>query len=528
MPKKRDKVLIFDTTLRDGEQSPGASMNLTEKLEVARALERLGVDIIEAGFPAASPGDFEAVRKVSAEVKKPVVAALARCHARDIDAAGKAVAGRKNARIHVFVGTSPLHRKYQLRKSPRQVLKMAVDGVTAARDFVKDVEFSPMDATRTEMDYLCEVVEAAIDAGATTINIPDTVGYATPMEFGEFIADIIARVPNAKRAIISVHCHNDLGLAVANSLAAVKAGARQIECSINGLGERAGNCSLEEVVMGLNVRPDSFGGRTDIKTQYLYPTSRLVSRVSGMVVQRNKAIVGENAFAHESGIHQDGVLKHRQTFEIMRAEDVGFKKNVLVLGKHSGRHAFRERLKELGFRLNAEQIDAMFIQFKNLADRKKEIFDADLEALVESEVTAIRETWRLRRLQVASGTGGIPMATVELENTSNDKIFCDAATGDGPVDAIFQAIERLTRIELTLQDYQLRSVTGGTEAQGEARVEVVHGTATVSGRGVSTDILEASAKAYLNAINRIISRKAKPKTRAAALKMKKKSRSKKK
>ncbi|MDK1030579.1 MAG: alpha-isopropylmalate synthase regulatory domain-containing protein, partial [Planctomycetia bacterium] len=297
--------------------------------------------------------------------------------------------------------------------------------------------------------------------------------------------------------------------------------------SINGLGERAGNCSLEEVVMGLNVRPDSFGGMTDIKTQYLYPTSRLVSRVTGMVVQRNKAIVGENAFAHESGIHQDGVLKHRQTFEIMRAEDVGFKKNVLVLGKHSGRHAFRERLKELGFRLNAEQIDAMFIQFKNLADRKKEIFDADLEALVESEVTAIRETWRLRRLQVASGTGGIPMATVELENTSNGKIFCDAATGDGPVDAIFQAIERLTHIELTLQDYQLRSVTGGTEAQGEARVEVVHGTATVSGRGVSTDILEASAKAYLNAINRIISRKAKPKTRAAAVKKKKKSRSKK-
>ncbi len=509
MAKKASKrVYVFDTTLRDGEQSPGASMNLTEKLEVARALESLGVDIIEAGFPITSPDDFDAVRAISREVRRPVVAGLARCVAKDIDRAAEALRDARKSRIHVFLGTSPIHRKHQLRKSKRQVLQMSIESVERAKAATHDVQFSPMDATRTEPDFLIQVVEAVIDAGATTVNIPDTVGWAMPDEFGRLIGRLFENVPNISKAVIAVHCHDDLGLAVANTLAAIKAGARQAECTINGIGERAGNAAMEEIVMAMKTRPDDFQDCwTNIRTGHLYAASRLVSRVTGLAVARNKAVVGENAFAHESGIHADGYLKERTTFEIMDPKAVGVARSKLVLGKHSGRHQFRRRLKELGFRLSPEQIDRLFFgPFKELADRKKEIFDEDIEAIVESEIVAVPETWRLCGIQVATGTGGMPTATVELHEEGKAEPVRDAATGDGPVDAIFRVMERITGVGLRLKDYQIRAVTSGKEAQGEVRLEAIYGKQTVSGRGVSTDVLEASAKAYLSAINRALNR----------------------
>jgi len=509
MPKRNGKrVQVFDTTLRDGEQSPGASMNLTEKLEVARALELLGVDIIEAGFPITSRDDFEAVRAIAREVRRPVVAGLARCVTKDIDRAAEAVAEAKRPRIHVFLATSRIHRRYKLHKARSEILRLAVEGTERAKRAVRDVQFSPEDAARTEPEFLARVVEAVIDAGATTVNIPDTVGWATPDGFSRLIEHLFEHVPNISRAVIAVHCHDDLGMAVANTLAAVQAGARQVECTVNGLGERAGNAALEEVVMALATRADAFNGCwTGIRTERLYPTSRLVSRVTGLAVARNKAVVGENAFAHESGVHADGVLKKPATYEIMDPKTVGVAKSKLVLGKHSGRHQFRQRLKDLGFRLPAESIDHLFFgPFKALADRKKEVFDEDIEALVESEVVTVPETWRVRGLQVATGTAGMPTATVELEEVATGEVVRDAATGDGPVDAIFRAIERLTGVSLQLNDYQIRSVTGGKEAQGEVRLEARCGDTTVTGRGVSTDVLEASARAFLNAINRAVSR----------------------
>jgi len=506
--KASKRVYVFDTTLRDGEQSPGASMNLTEKLEVARALESLGVDIIEAGFPITSPDDFDAVRAISREVRRPVVAGLARCVAKDIDRAAEALRDARKSRIHVFLGTSPIHRKHQLRKSKRQVLQMSIESVERAKAATHDVQFSPMDATRTEPDFLIQVVEAVIDAGATTVNIPDTVGWAMPDEFGRLIGRLFENVPNISKAVIAVHCHDDLGLAVANTLAAIKAGARQAECTINGIGERAGNAAMEEIVMAMKTRPDDFQDCwTNIRTGHLYAASRLVSRVTGLAVARNKAVVGENAFAHESGIHADGYLKERTTFEIMDPKAVGVARSKLVLGKHSGRHQFRRRLKELGFRLSPEQIDRLFFgPFKELADRKKEIFDEDIEAIVESEIVAVPETWRLCGIQVATGTGGMPTATVELHEEGKAEPVRDAATGDGPVDAIFRVMERITGVGLRLKDYQIRAVTSGKEAQGEVRLEAIYGKQTVSGRGVSTDVLEASAKAYLSAINRALNR----------------------
>ena len=518
-----DRIIIFDTTLRDGEQAPGCSMTLEEKVRVAAQLERLKVDVIEAGFPIASPGDFESVREVSRAVTEPVVAGLARCVAADIDRAGEALQDAKRARIHVFLATSRIHREYKLKKGTAEIVELAVRGVKRALQYQKDVEFSPEDASRTEPQFLREVVEAVIDAGATTINIPDTVGYAVPSQFAEVIAMLMSEVSNIEQAVISVHCHDDLGMAVANSLAAVQAGARQVECCINGLGERAGNAALEEVVMALATRKDAFDGCwTGVKTERLYPTSRLVSRVTGLSVARNKAVVGENAFAHESGIHADGVLKKRTTYEIMDPKAVGVAKSTLVLGKHSGRHQFRQRLKELGFRLSAEAIDHLFFgPFKALADRKGEIFDEDIEALVESEVLTVPETWRIRGLQVATGTAGMPTATVELEEVGTGEPLRDAATGDGPVDAIFRAVERLTGVSLQLSDYQIRSVTGGKEAQGEVRLEARHGDATVTGRGVSTDVLEASARAFVNCINRALARGRAGKT-AAKKKVRKK------
>jgi 2-isopropylmalate synthase len=504
--KPAQRVYVFDTTLRDGEQSPGASMNLTEKLEVARALELLGVDIIEAGFPITSPDDFEAVRAICRQARRPVVAGLARCVARDIDRAAEAVRDARRPRIHVFLATSKIHREFKLRKARSEILRLAVDGVRRAKAATDDVQFSPEDAARTEPEFLARVVEAVIDAGATTVNIPDTVGWSTPDRFKWLIEYLFENVPGISRAVIAVHCHDDLGMAVANTLAAIQAGARQAEVTINGIGERAGNAALEEVVMALNTRPDAFGGCwTNIKTPLLFSTSRLVERVSGLVVARNKAVVGENAFAHESGVHADGMLKERTTYEIMDPKAVGLARSRLVLGKHSGRHQFRQRLKEMGFRLSDEEVTRLFFgPFKELADRKKEVFDEDIVALVESEVAAAPETWRLCRLTVATATGGMPTATVELENAASGKHVRDAASGDGPVDAIFRAMERMTGVALRLTDYHIRAVTGGTEAQGEARLEARHGGRIVSARGVSTDVLEASARAYLNAINRVV------------------------
>jgi 2-isopropylmalate synthase len=500
-----DRLIIFDTTLRDGEQSPGASMNLAEKLEVARALRDMGVDVIEAGFPIASPGDFESVRTIARNVEGPIICGLARCNELDIDRAWEAVRDGARPRIHVFLATSAIHREFKLQMTPEEIVERAVEGVKRAKSYLEDVEFSPEDAARTELDFLAEVVEKAIEAGATTVNIPDTVGYAVPHHYAAVIRHLKQHVRNIDRAVISVHCHNDLGLAVANSLAAVMEGARQIECTINGIGERAGNCALEEIVMALRTRSDFFGLRTGINTRLLYPTSRRVAHATGIQVQRNKAIVGQNAFAHEAGIHQHGMLKHRETYEIMRPEDVGITKTELVLGKHSGKHALRERIVELGYHLSDEQLQRVFENFKALADRKKTVYDADIEALAEAEIHSGPRIWALHAFTCNAGSGTLPTAAVVLWHREGH-ILKDAALGDGPVDAVFKAIERITGIDVTLRDFRIRSVTVGEDAQGEAHVEAEYEGKTISGRSVSTDIIEAAALAFLQVINRIASK----------------------
>jgi 2-isopropylmalate synthase len=500
-----NRVVIFDTTLRDGEQSPGASMNIAEKLEIARGLVELGVDVIEAGFPIASPGDFEAVRSVSEECDQATVAGLARANDADIDRAWEALRPAAHPRIHVFLATSAIHREFKLRMAKDEIIRRAEAGVRRAKGYCEDVEFSPEDASRTELDFLTAVVQTAIDAGATTVNIPDTVGYATPQHYASIIRHLRQNVRGVERAVISVHCHNDLGLAVANSLAAVLEGARQVECTINGIGERAGNASLEEIVMALRTRNDFYGCSTGIRTQRLYPASRLVSNVTGIQVQRNKAIVGRNAFAHEAGIHQDGMLKERSTYEIMRPEDVGVPHTDLVLGKHSGRHALRDRLNQLGYHPTEEQLDGVFQEFKVLADKKKEIYDSDIEALVEGHIRQVPDVWQLTSLHTMAGTGVIATATIRMRKAGNGE-FQDAATGDGPIDAIFKAMERITGIDVRLNDYQVRSVSVGKDAQGEVTVEVLHEGRIYRGRGISTDILEASARAYLSAVNTIVGR----------------------
>ncbi|MBE76031.1 MAG: 2-isopropylmalate synthase [Rhodopirellula sp.] len=498
------QITIFDTTLRDGEQSPGCSMNLSEKLELAQALIDLGVDVIEAGFPIASPGDFEAVREISNTMRGATFCGLARCHEADIDRAWEALKGAEQSRIHVFLATSAIHREFKLRMSREEIIQRAVDGVKRAVGYCDDVEFSPEDAARTEHDFLCEVVEAAIDAGATTVNIPDTVGYAVPEQMGATIKMLVDRVPNVDKATISIHCHNDLGLAVSNSLSAVANGAGQIECTVNGIGERAGNCSLEEVVMAMRTREDYFNLSTNINTERLVPTSRLLMSITGMVVQRNKAIVGRNAFAHEAGIHQDGMLKERTTYEIMRPEDVGFAKTDLVLGKHSGRAALGDRARELGFHLNGEQLQAVFEEFKKLADKKKEIYDGDIAALVQQQSRGDSEpAWSFVSFTANSSTGDAPKVTVTLEKDGEQ--FSESwEEGDGPIDAAFNAVEKITGLELLCKDFQVRSATLGRDAQGSVQVEIFHKGVTYRGRGVSTDTIEASILAILDAVNRII------------------------
>jgi len=523
MALNKERILIFDTTLRDGEQSPGASLNIKEKLEVAEQLEKLGVDVIEAGFPISSPGDFEAVKLISRKIRKPVIAGLARATKKDIDVLWEAIKYAKNPRIHTFIATSDIHLKYKLRKSREEVLKEAVAAVKYARKFTDNVEFSAEDAVRTEPDFLCRVVEETIEAGATTINIPDTVGYALPEEFGKIIRMVIERVPNSNKAVISVHCHNDLGLATANSLEAISYGARQVECTINGIGERAGNASLEEVVMALRTRKDLLPFYTNIETKEIAKTSRLVSKLTGIIVQPNKAVVGANAFAHEAGIHQDGVIKERLTYEIMTPESVGLGGRRLVLGKHSGRHAFRKKLQELGYKLNNEEVDKTFQQFKLLADKKKEIFDEDIEAIVEDQISLIPEVYKLDYINVTTGNRVVPTATVRLRKliapgkTDKSEVLQEASCGDGPVDAAFRAIDRITNIKCRLIDYSLKSVSMGKDALGEVTVKItpvgrarVHELKRiVTGRGTSTDIIEASAKAYINALNRLVAREKK-------------------
>lgn len=501
---ERRRITIFDTTLRDGEQSPGASMNLAEKLEIAQSLQDLGVDVLEAGFPIASPGDFEAVREIAGSIHNTTVCGLARCNSKDIDRAWEALKVAERARIHVFLATSAIHREFKLKMSCDEIVARAVEGVQRAAGYCDDIEFSPEDAVRTEHDFLCRVVEAAIDAGATTVNIPDTVGYATPDKMGETIAMLLNRVPNIDKAVISVHCHNDLGLAVANSLAAVANGAGQIECTINGIGERAGNCSLEEVVMAMRTRHDVYPFDTGINSQRLVPASRLVSGITGLHVQRNKAIVGRNAFAHEAGIHQDGMLKERTTYEIMRPEDVGFAKTDLVLGKHSGRAALADRAKTLGFRLTGEQLLELFDEFKKLADKKKEIYDGDIVALIEQQLHGvIQEHWKLIGFEIISRTGDVPHAKLTLQN-GGEAVSKEVTTGDGPIDAAFRAVEQITGLQLVCKDYQVRSATIGRDAQGEASLEIEHGGRAYRGLGVSTDTVEATIKALLNAVNRIV------------------------
>ncbi|MDZ4684839.1 MAG: 2-isopropylmalate synthase [Planctomycetaceae bacterium] len=500
-----DTVTIFDTTLRDGEQSPGCSMTVTEKLAIAEALVELGVDIIEAGFPIASPGDFEAVKAVADRFgDRAVICGLARCRKDDIDRAGAALAGAKNRRIHVFLATSAIHRQFKLKMAKEEIVKATIEHVKQARQFTDNVEFSPEDAARTELDFLCEVVENAIRAGATTVNIPDTVGYATPAHFFQVISHLKQHVPNIDQAVISAHCHNDLGLAVANSLAAVEAGARQVECTINGLGERAGNAALEEIVMALRTRQDFYKVGTKIHTPKLCSASRLVSSITGMIVQRNKAIVGQNAFAHEAGIHQHGMLQDRSTYEIMRPDDVGYIGTNLILGKHSGRHAFRTRVTELGFTLDDATFQKVFDDFISLADKKKDVFDGDIVALIDNRVNVSPDRWHLERFHIAAGTGTIPTATVELRDGGSESTVCDAAIGDGPINAVCKAMERVLGVTAELKDYQVRSVSVGTDAQGEVLVEVICNGKRYHGKAVSTDIIEASAQAYLKALNKAL------------------------
>ncbi len=499
------RILIFDTSLRDGEQAPGYSMNTREKLEMARQLARLRVDVIEAGFPIASEDDFEAVKVIAQSMKEgPIIAGLCRAVEGDIDRAWDALRHAERPRIHTFIATSEIHIRYKLRSTQEEVLEAAVRAVHRARRHTDDVEFSAEDAHRTDQDFLCRVVEKVIAAGATTVNIPDTVGYAIPTEFGERIRNLRARVPNIDKAVISVHCHNDLGLAVANSLMAILAGASQVECTINGIGERAGNASLEEIVMTLRTRKDLFDAETGVNTEEIHRTSKLLTSITGIPVQPNKAIVGANAFAHESGIHQDGMLKSQLTYEIMTPESIGLTQSRLVLGKHSGRHAFKKRLQELGIELSEEDLQKAFGRFKDLADRKKEIFDEDLMAIVENEVLTVAETFQLEHLQFTSGTNIVPTATVRLR--AEGEVLQESGWGDGPVDAAYKAIDLITKVPGKLREYSIRAVTGGKDALGDVVVSVEVEGETFVGRGTSTDVIEASVRAYLNAINKAVGR----------------------
>jgi 2-isopropylmalate synthase len=500
----KDRLIIFDTTLRDGEQSPGASMTADEKVRIAKALEQLKVDVIEAGFPIASNGDFEAVKAVASTVKDSTICGLARAKQIDIDRAGEAIKPANSGRIHTFIATSPIHMEQKLRMTPDQVVEQAVAAVRMAKKYTDNIEFSPEDAGRSEPDFLCRVIEAVINEGATTINIPDTVGYNIPHQFGMLIKDLIERIPNSDKAVFSVHCHNDLGLAVANSLAAVRNGARQVECTINGLGERAGNASLEEIVMAVRTRQDVFDCDTRLETTQIMNCSRLVSGITGFMVQPNKAIVGANAFAHESGIHQDGVLKSRETYEIMRAQDVGWSTNRIVLGKHSGRNAFKTRMAELNIEFSSEEeLNEVFANFKTLADKKHEIFDEDLQALVtESSSDLMNEPVKLVSLSVCSETGETPNARITL-NVNGEEKTAECA-GSGPVDASLKAIESIINSNVELQLYSVNNITTGTDSQGEVTVRVRRNGSVINGHGADTDIVIASAKAYVNAMNKVM------------------------
>jgi len=497
------RIYIFDTTLRDGEQAAGINLNTREKLEIARQLAKLKVDVIEAGFPIASTGDFEAVQAIAQEVREPVIAGLARANPKDIDRAWEALQHAAKPRIHTFIATSAIHLQYKLKKTKEEVLRLAENAVRHAAATGAEVEFSAEDASRSELAYLCEVLAAAVEAGAKVINIPDTVGYSTPREFGDFITGIRQGVPGIENVILSVHCHNDLGMAVANSLSAVSSGVQQVECTVNGLGERAGNTALEEVVMALATREDFFDCCTGIKLDEINRTSKLVSMLTGVNIQPNKAIVGQNAFAHESGIHQDGVLKERTTYEIMNPTTIGVIMNGIVLGKHSGRHAFKERLKQLGFDdLSEEEVTKAFYRFKDLADRKKKVTDSDIEAIITHEVRTVPEKYVLEKIQIYTGSNIIPTATVGI--VIDDELFEEAACGEGPVDAVFKAIEKVTGFHVELAHYSLNAVTGGKDAVGEVTVKVEYDGNLYIGRGISTDILEASARAYLSAINKLV------------------------
>jgi 2-isopropylmalate synthase len=498
-----DRVIIFDTTLRDGEQAAGGSLNIQEKLEIARRLEKLGVDVIEAGFPVSSPGDFEAVKIIAKEIRTPVICALARAHPDDINRAWEAVKEAQHPRIHVFLSASDIHMLHQLRKSREQILEMSRNMVARASKYTEDIEFSPMDASRANPEFIYQVLEAVIDAGAITVNIPDTVGYAIPDEFGQLIEGILQNVANIGQAIVSVHCHDDLGLAVANSLEAVRRGARQVECTINGIGERAGNASLEEIVMAIKTRSDFFDLTTNINTKQIYRTSRLVSELTGFTVQPNKAIVGGNAFSHQSGIHQDGVIKMPITYEIIDPRTVGIPASILVLGKLSGRNAFRERLAELGYSLNDDDFNRTFLAFKELADKKKEVTDRDIESLVAEELRTVAEAYHLDRIQVTCGDRGIPTAAVKLTGPDG-QVLADAALGTGPVDAVYRAINRLVGVPNTLTEFTVKSITEGIDAIGEVLIRIESEGVTYTGRGADTDIVVASAKAYMNALNRLL------------------------
>ena len=500
-----DKIVIFDTTLRDGEQSPGATMNVAEKVRIAQQLDKLGVDVIEAGFPISSQGDFDAVHAIAEAVSHAEVAGLARANNQDIDRAWEAIRGASYPRLHTFISTSDIHLKYQLKKTKEEVLRIAALAVARAKKHTSNVEFSAMDATRSEVKFLAAVIEAAIQAGATTINIPDTVGYAIPSEFGALIRTLRETIKGIDKVILSVHCHNDLGLAVANSLAAIQNGVRQVECTINGIGERAGNTSLEEVVMAIHTRKDLFPFATRIAPKHIFATSRLVSKITGMVVQPNKAIVGTNAFAHESGIHQDGVLKKKLTYEIMTPESVGIPKSSLVLGKLSGRHAFKERLKELGFRLAEKDCELAFTRFKELADKKREIYDEDIESIVTEEINRMPHRFKLIYINVMAGNMIVPTATVKME--VDGEVIQEAGFGDGPVDAAFKTIKKITRTRSKLLQFVINAITGGTEAQGEVTVRLEEKGRTAIGQGADTDVIVASAKAYINALNKLEYRK---------------------
>ncbi|MCC5830697.1 MAG: 2-isopropylmalate synthase [Phycisphaeraceae bacterium] len=500
-----DYIRIFDTTLRDGEQSPGATLHFQEKLKIAQALADLGVDVIEGGFPITSVGDFEAVREIGRMLENTTVAGLARCVRRDIERAGEALQSARKPRIHVFCATSRIHREHKLHKAVDEIIRISVESVKLARQYVEDVEFSPEDGSRTELEVLRDITAAVVEAGATTINIPDTVGYAVPAEYGRIFSYLREQLPNLDRdgIVLSAHCHNDLGLAVANSLAAMENGARQIECTINGIGERAGNAALEELVMAIRTRKDYFQRfATGINCKKIFPLSRMVSTFTGLHVQRNKAVVGDNAFAHEAGIHQDGVIKHRQTYEIMDPRDIGVPESKLVLGKHSGRHALRQRLTELGLKIDDDMLERVYERFKQLADQKKDVYDEDIEAIADDLMQQGRSLWLLERFQVVSGTGVISTATVEMADTTGERRM-EAATGDGPIDAIYSAMQKLTGVHVSLEGFETRSVTGGKEAQGEVMVQVRHHDRVVRGRGLSTNVVEAAAKAYLAALNRI-------------------------